>query len=81
MKRRGLSQGAVGRMIGMDRRNVNKNFVWNEKIYFVMKYDFDTTSPAGKAFMIIIMALAQFERVLTTERIKNNFHARALRGL
>lgn len=24
MKRQGLSQGAVGRIIGMDRRNVNK---------------------------------------------------------
>ena len=31
--------------------------------------------------MTIIMALAQFERELTAERIKNNFHARALRGL
>ncbi len=45
------------------------------------QYDFDTTSPAGKVFMTIIMALAQFERELTAERIKNNFYARALRGL
>ncbi len=45
------------------------------------QYDFDTTSPAGKVFMTIIMALAQFERELTAERIRNNFHARALRGL
>ena len=45
------------------------------------QYDFDTTSPAGKVFVTIIMALAQFERELTAERIKNNFHARALRGL
>ena len=45
------------------------------------QYDFDTTSPAGKVFMTIIMALAQFERELTGERIRNNFHARALRGL
>ena len=45
------------------------------------QYDFDTTSPAGKVFMTIIMALAQFERELTAERIKNNFRARALRGL
>ena len=45
------------------------------------QYDFDTTSPAGKVFVTIIMALAQFERELTAERIKNNFYARALRGL
>ena len=45
------------------------------------QYDFDTTSPAGRVFMTIIMALAQFERELTAERTKNNFHARALRGL
>ena len=45
------------------------------------QYDFDTTSPAGKVFMTIIMALSQFERELTAERIKNNFYARALRGL
>ena len=45
------------------------------------QYEFDTTSPAGKVFVTIIMALAQFERELTAERIKNNCHARALRGL
>ena len=45
------------------------------------QYDFDTTSPAGKVFMTIIMALAQFERELTAERVKSHFHARALRGL
>ena len=45
------------------------------------QYDFDTTSPAGKVFMTIIMALAQFERELVAERTKNNLHARALRGL
>ena len=49
--------------------------------FICLQYDFDTTSPAGKVFMTIIMALAQFERELTAERIKNNFHARALRGL
>ena len=49
--------------------------------FICLQYDFDTTSPAGKVFMTIIMALAQFERELTAERIRNNFHARALRGL
>lgn len=49
--------------------------------FICLQYDFDTTSPAGKVFMTIIMALAQFERELTAERIKNNFYARALRGL
>ena len=49
--------------------------------FICLQYDFDTTSPAGKVFMTIIIALAQFERELTAERIKNNFHARALRGL
>ncbi|MCH2534420.1 MAG: recombinase family protein [Bdellovibrionales bacterium] len=49
--------------------------------FICLQYDFDTTSPAGRVFMTIIMALAQFERELTVERIKNNCHARALRGL
>lgn len=49
--------------------------------FICLQYDFDTTSPAGKVFMTIIMALSQFERELTAERIKNNFYARALRGL
>ena len=49
--------------------------------FICLQYDFDTTSPAGKVFMTIIMALAQFERELTAERVKNNFYARALRGL
>ena len=49
--------------------------------FICLQYDFDTTSPVGRVFMTIIMALAQFERELTAERIKNNFHARALRGL
>lgn len=49
--------------------------------FICLQYDFDTTSPAGRVFMTIIMALAQFERELTAERIKNNFHSRALRGL
>lgn len=31
MKRRGLSQGAVGRMIGMDRKNVNKTLRGTQK--------------------------------------------------
>ena len=45
------------------------------------QYDFDTTSPVGRVFMTIIMALAQFERELVGERTKNNLYARALRGL
>jgi site-specific DNA recombinase len=49
--------------------------------FICLQYDFDTTSPAGKVFMTIIMALAQFERELTVERIKNNIYARSLRGL
>ena len=49
--------------------------------FICLQYEFDTTSPAGKVFMTIIMALAQFERELTVERIKNNIYARSLRGL
>lgn len=45
------------------------------------QYDFDTTNAAGRVFVIILMALSQFERELTGERTRNNFFARALRGL
>src|SRR5690606_38108099 len=49
--------------------------------YICPQYDFDTTSPAGRVFIIIMMALAQFERELTAERTRNNFYSRAMRGL
>ena len=52
-----------------------------EADFICPQYDFDTTSPAGRVFIIILMALAQFERELTSERTRNNCHARALRGL
>jgi len=43
--------------------------------FISLQYDFDTTNPIGKVFITIIMALAQFEREMTAERIKNNFHS------
>ena len=55
-------------------RSYNSDFICPQ-------YDFDTTSAAGRVFVIILMALAQFERELTGERTKSNFYARALRGL
>lgn len=45
------------------------------------QYNFDTTTPSGRVFLTIIIALAQFEREMTSERVKNNLKARAGRGL
>jgi site-specific DNA recombinase len=45
------------------------------------QYNFDTTSPSGRVFLTIIVSLAQFEREMVSERVKNNLKARTQRGL
>ena len=53
----------------------------NNSDFICPQYDFDTTNAAGRVFVIILMALSQFERELTGERTRNNFFSRAMRGL
>jgi site-specific DNA recombinase len=49
--------------------------------FVCLKQNYDTTSPQGKLFITIMMALAEFEREQTSERNKEATLARAERGL
>lgn len=49
--------------------------------YLSMKEQFDTSTPIGRMMVYIIIALGQFEREQTSERVSINCHSRALRGL
>jgi site-specific DNA recombinase len=65
-----------------------KDFLWffefiNEYgVEFVcLKQKYDTTTPQGKLFVTIMIALAEFEREQTSERTRDAVLARAERGL
>ncbi len=65
-----------------------KDFLWffefiNEHgVEFVcLRQNYDTTTPQGKLFVTIMMALAEFEREQTSERTRDAVLARAERGL
>ncbi len=49
--------------------------------FVCLKQNYDTTSPQGKLFVTIMMALAEFEREQTAERTRDAVAARAERGL
>ncbi|MEX2225959.1 MAG: recombinase family protein [Dehalococcoidia bacterium] len=49
--------------------------------FVCLKQNYDTTSPQGKLFITIMMALAQFEREQAAERTRDATAARADRGL
>ena len=65
-----------------------KDFLWffefinEQKTEFVcLKQNYDTTSPQGRLFVTMMMALAQFEREQTAERTRDAVAARSERGL
>ena len=49
--------------------------------FVCLKQNYDTTSPQGRLFVMIMMALAEFEREQTSERTREAAQARAARGL
>ena len=49
--------------------------------FVCLKQNYDTTSPQGRLFVMIMMALAEFERDQTSERTREAAQARAARGL
>jgi site-specific DNA recombinase len=49
--------------------------------FVCLKQNYDTTTPQGRLFVMIMMALAQFEREQTSERTSEATAARAERGL
>lgn len=48
--------------------------------YLSMKEQFDTTTPAGRMMINMVVNMAQFEREQTSERVSVNCNSRALRG-
>lgn len=48
--------------------------------YLSMKEQFDTSTPIGRMIVYIIIALGQFERETTSERVSMNCHTRAVKG-
>jgi len=53
----------------------------HEVEFVCLKQNYDTTTPQGKLFITIMMALAEFEREQTAERTRDATSARADRGL
>lgn len=49
--------------------------------FLSVKEQFDTTTASGEMMVFNMMNLAQFERKQTAERVSQNFHSRAMRGL
>ncbi len=65
-----------------------KDFLWffeflsEHHVEFVcLKQNYDTTTPQGKLFITIMMALAEFEREQTADRTREATNARSERGL
>jgi DNA invertase Pin-like site-specific DNA recombinase len=57
-------------------------FMADHGVEFVcLKQNYDTTSPQGRLFVTIMMALAQFEREMTADRTRDAVAARSERGL
>ena len=57
-------------------------FLQEHKVEFIsLKENFDTTSAQGRLLVTVVMALAEFERDLTSERTREACSARAERGL
>lgn len=57
-------------------------FLQNYKAGFLcLKQQFDSTTPHGRILITICVALAEFERELTSDRTSENMLARARRGL
>lgn len=46
---------------------------------FIIGLNLDTTSPIGKTMVTILVALAQFEREMTSKRVKDNTHTRLIK--
>lgn len=64
-----------------DFLNLFEFFVENGVEFIALKQQYDTTTPQGKLFITILMALAEFEREQTAERTRDAAAARAERGL
>ncbi|HCM39877.1 MAG TPA: hypothetical protein DIS93_07900 [Bdellovibrionales bacterium] len=86
-----LRSGKVNLILVTDLSRLSRNILdfcllledlkkYNAK-FLSVKEQFDTTTAAGEMMVFNMINLAQFERKQTAERVSQNFHSRALRGL
>lgn len=64
----------------LDFCNLIKELEAHKASYHSMKEQFDTSTPIGRMIVYIIIALGQFERETTSERVSMNCHTRAVKG-
>jgi site-specific DNA recombinase len=62
----------------MDFCNLLEELRRNDSKFLSVKEQFDTSTPAGEMMVFNMINLAQFERKQTGERVRQNFHSRAL---
>ena len=88
---RDIKEGKINAVIATELGRLNRNakdflqfwdFIKQRNVkMFVLKENFDTSTPAGEMMLIQMSAFAQFERESIVARIKDGARARAERGI
>ena len=69
----------ISRNVG-DFAKLKDEFDYYNVEFTSIRDDFDTTSPSGRAIMMMVSVFAQVERETTAERIRDNMHELAKSG-
>lgn len=69
----------ISRNVG-DFAKLKDEFDYYNVEFISIRDDFDTTSPSGRAMMMMVSVFAQLERETTAERIRDNMHELAKSG-
>ena len=69
----------ISRNVG-DFAKLKDEFDYYNVEFTSIRDDFDTTSPSGRAMMMMVSVFAQLERETTAERIRDNMHELAKSG-
>lgn len=69
----------ISRNVG-DFAKLKDEFDYYNVEFTSVRDDFDTTSPSGRAMMMMVSVFAQLERETTAERIRDNMHELAKSG-
>lgn len=88
---RDIASGKIDLILVTDLSRLSRNILdfcllleylkkYNAK-FLSIKDQFDTSTPVGEMMIFNMINLAQFERRQVSERVSQNFHARAQRGL
>ena len=63
-----------------DFANIMETFETNKVSFASANEKFDTSTPAGRAMLYVVMVFAQLERETIAERIRDNYYARGKAG-